>query len=149
MIILRLHLCLLVVFNIIWANQFHCTEIPCSEIKNHKWLYVGQQKTCYMKKSLKIDEDDSTISPQSNEVNAFNLCWSNNKVLFLPIEIHESFPELIMYRAQDCSITTVAKEHFENLSELKVLLLGENGIEMIPPGVFDDLTALEHLNLRK
>lgn len=123
--------------------------MPCSVIVNHDWWYVGEQKTCEMQ-DIEIYEEDFTILPQTNEkIGGFDFCWGNKKVLFLPYKTHESFPELTVYRAQGCAIATIERKHFKNLRKLKILWLGTNKIEMLPPGVFGDLDALERLALGK
>lgn len=142
-------MCFLATFNIILAKTFDCKEIPCSVIENQSWMYAAEQQTCDMKK-IEMNEEDFTISPQTNEtIGALNICWINKKAYFLPLKTHENFPELIVYRAQDCSITTIEKKHLEKLSKLKTLWLGGNNIEVLPPDVLDDLNALEYLQLSK
>lgn len=118
-------------------------------IENQSWFNLGEHKTCEMK-NIELNEKDFTISPKTDEtIGALNLCYNDKKVFFLPFKVHESFQSLNIYRAQDCSIAKIEKAHFENLIELKALLLKGNEIELLHRDVFEDLKVLEILALGK
>jgi Leucine-rich repeat (LRR) protein len=75
--------------------------------------------------------------------------FGNSKISYLPVKINEAFPNLLGYSAGNCSIKTISKENFEGLSNLRELLLFENFIKKIPGDTFEDLVALEFVNLGK
>lgn len=94
-----------------------------------------------------IDSPDATIEVDSTVT---TLEMSNNlEVKFLPVELATSFPQLIFYFARNCSITTIAKIHFKDLTKLEKLFLDKNQIVKIPSDTFEDLKSLWMLKLGK
>lgn len=94
-----------------------------------------------------IDAPDFTIStPRDEELEGFNV-GQNYKILFLPIQTSEKFPNLIAYAASSCSIRTVRKENFQSLNKLKKISLDDNQIETIESNTFEDLTDLIYIGL--
>lgn len=72
----------------------------------------------------------------------------NKKIQYLPEDFSEMFPNLVIIMAQECSIKTVSKQNFHNLTKLRGLSLRGNQIELIERGTFDELVSLEYLSLR-
>lgn len=75
--------------------------------------------------------------------------YGNKKIKFLPLSIDKVIPNLVAYSASHCTIKTISKDNFKNLNKLKELHLRDNLIEKIYGNTFEDLVALEQLNLRK
>lgn len=71
----------------------------------------------------------------------------NKKIFFLPIRIDRNFPNLTVYDAHACSISTISKEPFRNAWPLKQLNLNQNNIANIPINSFDDLANLDTLTI--
>lgn len=71
----------------------------------------------------------------------------NKKILFLPVLTSRIYPNLIVFSAMDCSLTSVSKENFQNLRKLKRLQLDQNEIESLNTCSFEDLVQLKELYL--
>lgn len=127
-------------------------EIQCKSIESESlwavWEYTGRQLTCNFR--APSDYDIFKFASQGLEsVTALDYCFKNKNVTKLPIKVSESFPQLITYRAEGCSIERLGKKHFEGLHRLLQLYFAKNEISVIEPGSFDDLTALNLLALSK
>lgn len=72
---------------------------------------------------------------------------NNKNIKFLPVNIGESFPNLIAMKASGNSIANITRETFMNLPKLKFLNLSFNKIKSLNPDTFEYLTGLENLNL--
>lgn len=94
-----------------------------------------------------IDSQGFRIASAKNETIGGLDFELNKNVSFLPVYVNEAFPDLVTFFASSCSIKTISKENFRNLSKLKVLCLNNNQIEIIQNDVFKDLTSLERLTL--
>lgn len=118
-------------------------QVACEKIG---LLYNYGPKTCYMQEAT-IDSPGNLIKHQ-RDLTIKNLeFYFNREIRFLPIKVHEKFPNLMMISANYCSIKTVAKENFEKLNKLERLYLSGNHIEEIVQNCFEDLTQLEYLHL--
>lgn len=117
-------------------------------IRNWDWPQpVGDQKTCSMFGGAMIDSPEFTIKSAKDETVTGLFFFANPRVSFLPVKVYESFPNLIGYLANGCSIRKISKENFKNLSKLKMLGLSINQIQTIPSNAFEDLTSLQELYL--
>lgn len=124
-------------------------EVACerSGVQNYNWGDSDHSlKTCFMDQTTTIDESNVKILTRDETANGFWLT-NNKNVLNLPIEVAESFPNLLAYSAIYCSIKEISKANFNHLDKLKGLYLSHNQIEMIPPDSFNDCTELEYLTL--
>lgn len=126
---------------------------PCEKIEPNEWNYLesGALKTCYLtdKETTVIDSTGFLItSPKDDMVEAITF-WGNKKVQFLPDNSGQTFPNMKVFVARDCSIKAISKKNFEKLSELVKLDLDKNQIERIDGDTFEELTALEHLAISK
>lgn len=102
-----------------------------------------------MDKTTAINSSDFTIASASND-SVFGLHFYNNKkISFLPVGVDNRFQNLVYIRADSCSIKSITKANFVNLSKLKYVTLKSNQIEKIMSDTFYDLTSLEYLSLSK
>lgn len=123
-------------------------QISCERIENYDWFRrFPNGKICYLENTL-IDSNKFTISPRRNEPMALKL-ELNKKAFYLPINLQNTFPQLKLYYASDCSIKALHKDNFKNLKKLIMLNLSFNQIQRIDSDTFDDLTSLEFLSLRE
>lgn len=140
-------LILLIVFASALLETSAKKKIECEEFDDEKWSTYGSLKTCYMKKAIKIRKDDSLITSEpDHSVNGLAFL-ANKKVHFLPINIAESFPNLLGLSSWGCPIKIISRKHLKNLHKLKLLNLGRNKIEIIKKDTFKDLRSLEWIGL--
>ena len=103
-------------------------------------------QTCYIE-DQKIDDEGFFVACDPNlSIPAFSI-EHIKEVKFLPENIVDSFPELIVFEVWNCSIKTVHGEHFKGLTKLEYLNLAYNEIESMDGDSFKDLTKLENLDL--
>lgn len=137
---------LLVLFSVICfgdsVDQEKCERIGKDEIDGKVYL------TCYINEITEIAVADKVIYPRNDDMTAFYL-WYNKKILYLPIEMDQTFPNLERYNAGYCALTTISKDNFKGLSKLNYLALQGNKIEKIQSDTFEDLVSLDGLHLDK
>lgn len=124
-------------------------EVHCEKIEKMLWRSdYGNLTTCNMRNKTVIDADNTIISSTDESVEAI-FFFVNPKIRYLPVEVSLKFPNLEVYNAFQCSLTTISKKNFWNLKKLRSLDLAENQIEMIRSDTFEDLTGLERLSLSR
>lgn len=124
-------------------------KVSCESISDHlRHPYIGTLKTCWMKETTSINSTGVTVSTSDDSIGALDFEW-NKKIFYLPEYLGEKFPNIVVYHAPGCSIKKVSRTNFIGLSRLRVLHLNYNQIEMIKKDTFDDLIALDYLDLRK
>lgn len=138
---------LMIVLKLLTSFEVDAEVVSCESKENGNLNYLGSVKLCRMDRETKINSDDTTISPDAT-ITALSLNGNKN-ISFLPIEVAISFPDLAYYSASFCSIKSVTKKHFKDLSKLKVLHLGQNEIVKIKSDSFEDLVSLRFVYLRK
>lgn len=74
---------------------------------------------------------------------------NNTNIKYLPIQVFLHFPKLALYNAENCAISEISKENFENLSELEAVNLAGNQIEVVQSDTFDSIIGLERIDLGK
>lgn len=138
--LLRFFIFILLVY--FWSAK--AIEVPCERVEKS-----GGFVDCFMDQTTAITSDTVKISDAREE--SISKLWfdHNSKIFFLPIEIHEKFPNLIQINAFNCSISTISKSNFVKLSKLRILYLENNKIEKIDSDTFDDLISLEEIDLSK
>lgn len=118
--------------------------ISCGPLQVINFSHSTCSKTCSLW-GVEISSADVTISGHAS---TNGLTFGRNKnILFLPIELASSFPNLIAYTASNNFVSSIGKQHFENLRMLKELRLNENQIEVVARDTFEDLISLQWLNL--
>ena len=125
------------------------TNLSCTVVSNSwKHLIKDTKKdllTCRVY-DQKIDGEGFSIIGDPNQI-IQGIYIPQNQIKFLPENIVESFPALIGYLINNCSIKTVKGKHFKGLNKLETLFLERNEIETIDGDSFKDLTKLDFLNL--
>lgn len=124
-------------------------KVSCEKVESVNWNNVNAQRTCYMDRVTTIDTPNFGIQDSLDETIGGLRFYMNTKISFLPIKVFKSFPNVVVYNAEGCSVKTTSRENFEKLGKLKVLLLNDNEIEKLEAYVFDELVSLEWLVLRK
>lgn len=125
-------------------------EVSCEKVKQRHWGWVisDQILTCFMDDETRIISDDFTIDLAHTDIVGL-LLEHNQNILYLPINIHEAFPNLIGLTAYDCHVNAISNKNFKNLGSLKELHLSNNYIEKIFSNTFEDLYSLEVVFLGK
>lgn len=122
-------------------------EIQCESVESHK--NDGIDIRCFMNGNTVIDADDYTISDAKNlKVEAINFA-TNHKIQYLPLRVHEKFPNMYKYPAENCAIKRVSKKNFEKLVKLIYIGLSQNQIETIASDTFKGLPNLSMITLSK
>lgn len=125
------------------------SEVPCERVGNYRfhWTQLAARdrnaKTCFMNNSTIIDSVGFAA-----DVTGFHM-YENKKIQYLPDNVAGKFPSLKVWVEADCSIKSISKANFKNLSQLRLLALHSNEIETISSATFEDLVALETLWLGK
>ena len=120
-------------------------------IQSIQWIHLKRNgfknlQTCNIY-NQKIDDKGFSVADEPNlSIQAFGI-EHNKEVKFLPENIAETFPELIVYQVWDCSTRTVNRNHFKGLHKLEHLILVRDEIESIGGDSFKDMKKLEELNL--
>jgi Leucine rich repeat len=140
-------LILAAVLLIIAKNSFASKEIGCESFKNGSWTFEGRDHICYMTVKTSINSNDVKIVPNGDEMITALTFFENRKIHYLPVDIFKSFPNLTEILGHSCSIRSLYKSSFRSLRNLKELWLVDNQIEKINSDTFEDLTALEWLDL--
>jgi len=122
-------------------------SVRCEKVKNYDWQIVGDVKTCFMVEDTDISFPDTSLSEALDKAVGGLDFFNNKKIKFLPIRINLVFPNLSGYDAKYCSLTTITKENFKGLKQLRVIWLFDNEISFLNADVFDDLEKLEIIGL--
>lgn len=129
------------------ARHKRAQDTTCEEVENNDWDYHGTQKTCFMDQTTEIESPGIEVAEDPDDsIKALHMGF-NKQIHFLPSDVCKSFPELIVYYAPNCSLTSIDKSNFENLYRLEMLLLRNNKIELIRSDTFEDLISLKRLSL--
>jgi hypothetical protein len=124
-------------------------KVECEYTFDGYWEHVGEGHTCYMKTHVVIDSPKMSLRTERDE-SFYGITMKNNKnVKFLLVDVWKHSPNLQGLDAGLCAISSISKENFRNLHNLKTLWLGHNSIERIDDNVFEDLTSLSHLRMGK
>lgn len=128
--------------------------IKCESVGPLKFVFFDQQSqdienSCSVDNNTAISIDDVTFLSTSNyfvDGIHFN---SNKRIVFLPVRIYESFPNLRAYFAGNLNISKVSHKNLQRLSKLEILHLNNNRIEKIRSDTFEGLLKLRIVNLGK
>lgn len=127
--------------------EANALQVSCESVGHSYWgETIGYMKTCNLRRSTSIDSEGIKISPDDESMQGLEFDF-NKKIKFLPVEVSETFSNLLAYSAYDCSLTSIKKANFAGLNKLKSLQLNGNQISSINSETFEDLIALELLYL--
>lgn len=109
--------------------------------------FYSSGEWCFLNGTTVIDKKDEIFHfmlDQSVDGLFFN---ENKKIEYLPVAVYRSFPNLIEYQANDCSIKEISRKNFEKLYKLNYIRLHFNQIEKITSDTFADLPLLRGIAL--
>lgn len=122
------------------------TQIACEKIFFNPW--VGDF-LCIMNSYTVINNNNYTISDPFN-VRVERMEFSENRYIeFLPILLHQKFPNIKKYYAARCAIKEITKQNFKNLLKLREVNLAGNQIYAVLSDIFKGIERLFKLNLSK
>lgn len=105
---------------------------------------------CELEDGTFIDRPDFTFAFDANyiEIELLIIAHQQN-VDFLPVSVHERFPNLRNYYVTNTAVPIVSKKNFEKMSKLESLGLDRNQIEVIRSDTFEDLVNVEWIEISK
>lgn len=124
------------------------TEISCETVHTYDWWFGTNIKTCKMEKTTATNSTGVKLTNKDEKITGLRF-YRNRKIVFLPENVNEIYPNLLFYFSNSCSIKLVSKIYFREMRKLRGLTLSYNKIEKIPTDTFEDMTSLEKLELRK
>lgn len=105
---------------------------------------------CEVRSNSQIDAPNYTFVADKKYATLENLVIIHQQnVEFLPISVHETFPNLKVYSVKNTQIQKISKKNFGKLSKLEVLNLDRNQIEVIKSDTFEDLVNLKWIFISK
>lgn len=131
-------------------KSFVATTIECESVSDFDAGYNdGILKSCNLNATTVINSTGVSLSSAPDRsLTRLNMS-KNKKIVHLPEDIDQNFPNLLHYDSKRCSITTISKKNFKGLRKLTKLVLWGNQIEKITKDTFEDLANLEVLSLGK
>ena len=133
-----------------WCQTSGNNRIACGSVRNQTIVaYLGLQKTCYIGGEVLINRRDFQLSHVRDDTVRGLVFDSNKKISYAPIFVNEIFPNLITWSSSSNPIQSLSRENFRDMKNLRVLILFDGKIEKIYSDTFQDVTALEQLDLRK
>lgn len=97
-------------------------EVQCEKIEVDEY----GSKTCFMDGNTSINSSGFRISTDRDETIEKLKFSENNKIKYLPENIHEAFPKLTKIYAIHGNIKEISSSNFENLLSLGKIDLSEN-----------------------
>jgi DNA recombination-dependent growth factor C len=92
---------------------------------------------------MAINETGFTFAGNSDQYTSGLNFFKSKQVTFLPENVSEKFPNLMIYDASYCRVKAIERIHFFNLTKLEKLDLKENIIREIAEDTFEDLVLLK------
>lgn len=117
-------------------------DVACERIRS-----IFDESHCHMQDVTVINGRNHSFSDQFNEQMDSIIFHGNKNIQFLPISVHQKFPNLVAILAENCSILEIYRENFEKLTKLELLFLSGNKIYTIWSDTFSDLTAVRKIYL--
>lgn len=131
-------------------KKISCSDFPinCKTYKERDDMANFVLRCCDLDSGSYIDAPDFTFSMNSNYTAFERLIIENQRdVIFLPVLIHEQFPNLKFYQVKNAPIQMISKRNFEKLNMLERLSLERNQIQMIKKNTFEDLANLNYIQI--
>lgn len=129
------------------SNSCGFEEIDSEEIFCEKFLQFGLHDSCFVTERTAINSTNFVIGEQKDEEIGGMIFDSNKNIEYLPNKIYLQFPNLVVYKADRCSLTQISKQNFEQLKRLKVISLVSNQLKKISGNTFTGLGSLQEVNL--
>lgn len=120
-------------------------EISCEKIDSFERF----ETCCYFNEATMINISDASFAGHENSDVSALLIANNRKVEFLPTDIYKKFPNLEVYFAKGTSVKKISSQNFARLTNLRLLDLSMNELEVIPDDCFQGLTRLYKIDLSK
>lgn len=120
---------------------FASTEINCEKIEQG-----NDVKLCYLDKTTSINSNDTAIATKDDSVKGIFMQY-NEKIRYLPVQVHKKFANLQKYFAAECSIQAISKANFEKLTKLQEIWLTTNEITSVKSDTFQGLSSLKIIKL--
>lgn len=131
-------------------KQITCTNVHMCNIELLVNFGNRTASCCYVQHATIIDTtNDSFVVDERDKDLEILVIHRNQHVEFLPVLVHETFPNLIGYSVKDTPIKSISKRNFEKLHKLEVLWLEGGQVETIRSNTFEDLSSLRMLMIRK
>lgn len=123
--------------------------LVCESIGQAQAARVAASNTCFLNQYTIIDKKNESIHFMLDR-SIDGLYFNENKAIrYLPVEVYRSFPNLVHYWANNCSIQEISRKNFEKLYNLDFIRLVGNMIKKISSDTFVDLPLLRSLALSK
>lgn len=120
---------------------------PCEKTGFFAWVPpYGSMKTCMLNATV-IDSTDFLITSDRDETVKGFYALNNKNLEFLPKNIGEKFPNLLVLQVGGCSVKAISKEHFKGLTMLQGLAISNNQLETIDDDTFDHIPAVVKISL--
>lgn len=127
-------------------KQIFCADFPFRESNLTHSSKINQ--SCLVDPETYIDTPDFIFAKNLKRAScAYLQIYQQLNIEFLPVLVHEQFPNLKVYAVKNAPIRRISKKNFEKLYELKRLHLESNQIEMITSDTFEDLINLEKIQI--
>lgn len=138
---------IIISFLVLLNSTGFAKEIICSRFIDVTWWHFERRLHTCRVYGQEINAPGIAFAPPRNlSVEAFDV-KSSQKVQFIPENLSNRFPNLVLIRISGCAMKSVEKKHFQGLQQLIVLYLSSNVIEIIDSGAFEDNPKLEVLDL--
>lgn len=127
-------------------KQLSCiSPIACNEERRSWYDHSG---CCELDYGTVIDATDfSFIADKTYTIfKCLNVEHQPN-IEFLPISLHERFPNLKVYSVKNAPVRKISKKNFEKMFRLEQLFLDRNQINVIKRDTFEDLINLEFIEI--
>lgn len=113
----------------------------CDEFEN-------SSRCCELDLDTRIDAPDYKFANDVKyKIFEFLIISHQPDVEFLPVSVHESFPNLTAYLIRKTPVRKISKKNFEKMYKLKVLALDQNEIEVIKSDTFEDLINVDRISI--
>lgn len=110
------------------------------------FYHLGNISTCVISNQTVDSEGTVLNGTSSSKVKGFQMTFSDD-VKFLPENLVEKLPRLIVYDVRSTAVTSVEKKHFRDQLDLKYIDLSENRIKSVSSEAFSDCENLVYLYL--
>lgn len=129
------------------SNSCGFDELDSVKILCEKYHDYENFETCFMTERTAINSTNFVIADLRDEEIEGITFEGNTRVEYLPYKIQMGFPNLLIYKANRCSIKQLSKENFEKLNRLKYIELSMNRIQKIFGTTFKGLGSLVRVDL--